>query len=296
MITDKCAIFLTCPIDGEDMKVDKGVVCCSNKHSFDISQEGYVNMLTNKKRFRKDVGDSKEMVLARAKFLGEGHYDFLSERINQMVIENLQDQQSKIKRGQAQCVLEAGSGTAFYLNNLKTAIEKEMPSVSFCYFGTDVSKYATQFSAKKHKEISFMVADTYTHLPFKNDAVSVLLNIFSPRNPKEFKRLLGNHGLLVSVIPNDNHIQELIEKLGLLKIEEEKEKNVFGLFNDFFEKVAEQDCERVLVMKPDSIKSFVEMGPNKEYVDEEMIDAIESLGDVKVTTSFKIILYRPRKE
>ena len=293
MFTEKCITFLSCPIDGHDMKLSDKTIYCTSGHSFDISREGYINMLTSKKRFHENVGDNKEMLLSREHFLEKGYFDFLSEEINRIIIKHLRKgyEDEKEKQHASSCVLEVGSGTAFYLKNLKTEIEKELLRNDFCYFGTDVSKEATKLSAKKYKDISFLVADTDFNIPFKNEVAKILLNIFSPRNSREFVRLLKNNGLLIVVIPNNNHLNELIDELGLIGIEKDKKEHLLTMFNELFKKVDERDCEQKLLMDSDSVVDIVKMGPSYKYVDNRMIQKIRNMGSIKITASFNISLY-----
>jgi 23S rRNA (guanine745-N1)-methyltransferase len=48
-----------------------------------------------------------------------------------------------------------------------------------------------------------------TNLPFQNESVDVLLNIFSPSAYKEFNRVLTNDGVLIKVVPDEFYLKEL---------------------------------------------------------------------------------------
>ncbi|PIP55668.1 MAG: 23S rRNA (guanine(745)-N(1))-methyltransferase, partial [Candidatus Zambryskibacteria bacterium CG22_combo_CG10-13_8_21_14_all_42_17] len=61
-----------------------GSLICKNNHTFDISREGYVNMLLARKKLPKTVGDNRDMILARSKFLSLGYYGPLVQTINGM--------------------------------------------------------------------------------------------------------------------------------------------------------------------------------------------------------------------
>lgn len=273
------------------MNFSDGAVFCQNGHLFDISREGYLNMLTSKKRFHKDIGDSKEMLLSRDRFLGHGYYHFLSDEVNKLVVKHLKRETAN-EDEDTTAIVEVGSGTSFYLGKLKGEMEKALPNSKFSYFGTDISKEAMKFSAKKYKDISFLVADTYSVLPFKNNCASVILNIFSPRNAREFKRVLKNNGLLLTVIPNADHMNEVIEKFKLIGIEEDKKENISAILDERFEKIEDQDCKQELLLSQDSVVDLVKMGPNYEYMDESFVQEIKNVDEMKVTVSFNVSLYK----
>jgi len=291
MINAKTAPFLACPFDGHAMKFSDKMVTCDNNHSFNVSKYGYVNMLTNRKRFHENIGDNKEMLLSRERFLGAGYYNFLTEAIKQIIITHLP---RKNKPGGISGILEVGSGTAFYINNLKNSLDKLLPDKNFFYFGTDISKTAIELSAKRYRDITFIVADTYSNLPFKDKSVSVILNIFSPRNNREFKRILKDDGLLMTVIPSKDHLNELINKLGLLGIEENKKEKVEHALDRSFKKLGDSKYKQKLLLNSNAVMDLVKMGPNYEYINDEMILKIQSINNIEVTTSFNLNIYRPK--
>ena len=61
---------LVCPKCKKELQLNNRTFKCQNNHSFDLSKEGYVNLLLNK----VDAGDNKEMVNARSDFLNKGYY------------------------------------------------------------------------------------------------------------------------------------------------------------------------------------------------------------------------------
>jgi len=114
--TNEYIKYLICPIDGLNMSKKVGSLICKNNHTFDISREGYVNMLLARKKLPKTVGDNRDMILARSKFLSLGYYGPLVQTINGMVANFLSDSStSKIDSG----IVEVGCGSAYYISELK---------------------------------------------------------------------------------------------------------------------------------------------------------------------------------
>ena len=78
--------------------------------------------------------------------------------------------------------------------------------------GIDLSKEGIRVAAKEHRDIIWCVADL-TKLPLQNQQFDLVLNILSPANYGEFKRVLKEHGILVKLLPTADYLIELRELL-----------------------------------------------------------------------------------
>ena len=58
-----------CPICGDPLVQQDRSFVCSNRHSFDIARQGYVNLLTVQQKHSLTPGDTREQVLSRRAFL-----------------------------------------------------------------------------------------------------------------------------------------------------------------------------------------------------------------------------------
>ncbi|MDA9873294.1 hypothetical protein N9C25_03625, partial [Saprospiraceae bacterium] len=67
-------MHLICPICQLPLKLSESTYRCKRHHSYDVSKEGYVNLLPVQNKNSKNPGDSKEMINARRLFLESGHY------------------------------------------------------------------------------------------------------------------------------------------------------------------------------------------------------------------------------
>jgi len=71
---------LICPFcQSELLATEHKSYACENNHNFDLSKEGYLNLLPVNQKSSKDPGDNKMMISARREFLELGHYDPLIE-------------------------------------------------------------------------------------------------------------------------------------------------------------------------------------------------------------------------
>ena len=57
-----------CPLCQQPLLLTAKQYQCTNRHSFDIAREGYVNLLPVQHKNSKDPGDNKEMMQARRAF------------------------------------------------------------------------------------------------------------------------------------------------------------------------------------------------------------------------------------
>lgn len=173
---------MQCPICFEQLTYDKSLSCI-NKHSFDVSKTGYVN-LSNQ---ADDPQYTKELFQHRHQIMGlEEFYQPLIEAINQEVKDS-------------QLILDAGSGEGSLLNQIESKGLK---------VGIDLSKQGIQSAAKHYRDPLWMVADL-AKIPFKDESVDLLLSILSPANYQEFKRVLAPKGKIIKVLPGPEYFKEL---------------------------------------------------------------------------------------
>ena len=53
---------------------------------------------------------------------------------------------------------------------------------------------------------SFLSLADLTNLPFADESLSVILNIFTPSNYAEFHRVLTENGRVIKIIPDRNYL------------------------------------------------------------------------------------------
>ena len=180
---------------------------CAARHSFDAARQGYVNLVLSHKKRSKEPGDDPAMIQSRRRFLDLGFYDRVSDGINESIATVL----SGLGHGSDCAMLDAGCGEGFYLQRLKNALalggetDRQMT-----FHGIDVSKFAVRQATQRDRDMDWFVA-SINDLPFVDDSVDVLLNIFSPANIAEFSRILKPTGNLVFVSPGPKHLNGLRE-------------------------------------------------------------------------------------
>lgn len=246
---------IVCPICATPCEITPRALICAHGHNFDLAREGYVNFL------RKPLlGDTKEMLKARREFFAHGHYRPLSDAINAYIGTNFIQQRPPSPEPYAIC--DAGCGEGYYLNRLQASLaEQQLPVTCF---GLDASKDAVRMAAKYCQGAFFIVANLKEPLPFADASLHVVSNIFAPRHPAEFARVLAPGGLLLVVIPAPTHLQTLRETLHLLHIEENKQQHVIAQFTEqgHFRLEETVSIAYELTLHREEVAQLVTMTPN----------------------------------
>ncbi|WP_449061698.1 putative RNA methyltransferase [Planomonospora algeriensis] len=268
---------LVCPVCGDRMALGERVLRCPAGHAFDVARQGYVSLLTGSQV--PGTADSPAMVAARDAFLGAGHFDPLAEAVA--------DACRTADPGAV--VADAGAGTGYYL----ARVLDRLPGAAG--IALDVSKHAVRRAARAHPRLGAVVADVWRPLPVASGAVDVLLNVFAPRNGAEFARVLRPGGVLVVVTPTARHLEPLVERLGLLSVDESKERRTAESLGGRFAAAGRIVHEFPMRLRRADVEAVVGMGPSAWHVDAEaMRREIAELPDTStVTASFHISTFKP---
>ena len=279
---------LRCPLCASRLtEADAGsgrALRCLEGHSFDIARQGYVNLHLQPPAH---TGDTAEMLAARAAFLVAGHYEFVSTAIVHAAVASCRPGSGD--KG-ARLVIDAGSGTGHYLARVLDA----MPDLAG--LALDVSKAALRRAARVHSRASGALCDVWGQWPLAAGAAGLILSVFAPRNASEFQRVLAADGALIVVTPGAGHLAELVDALGLLSVDPDKDKAVAAALGGRFDQIADERHDRVLRLAHAEVHSLVSMGPSAWHVDPAALaTSIGALPEVvTVTASVRVGSYRPR--
>ena len=185
-----------CPKCQKELVLNNKSYSCSNGHQYDVSKEGYVNLVLANQKNSKLPGDSKESLQSRKRFLDAGYYEVLSEKINEIVNELIESDSN---------VLDAGCGTGYYLHRLIESVDTNAN-----FFGVDVGKEAVRIASKLVKKASFAVCSVF-HLPVKDECFDIVMSIFCPYSAEEFARVTKKNGYVIAVTPGKRHLYEMKE-------------------------------------------------------------------------------------
>ncbi|WP_371516956.1 putative RNA methyltransferase [Kitasatospora sp. NBC_01300] len=268
--------YLACPHCAQALTRHERALRCPAGHSFDLAKQGYVSLLAGDAH--TGTGDTAEMVAARADFLAAGHYrpiaDALAEAAADADPEGL--------------VADLGAGTGHYLAHVLDALPGRVGAA------LDISKFALRRAAKAHPRIGAVVCDAWRPLPLRDASAGLMLNVFAPRNGPEIRRVLRPGATLLLVSPTARHLRELVGALGLLSVDEEKQRRIDEKLGPYLTPAGQRQVEFTLRLGPDDVRTVVGMGPSAWHTDpDRLAAALADLPDpVEVTASVTVAAYR----
>lgn len=283
----KSHLNLLCPVCRTPLGSEIKSLVCEQKHRFDMAKEGYINLLLLKKR-PKHLGDTKAMFRARRAFLEAGHYEPLARLVSRTAQELLIPQQPEPAVGRpAPRILDVGCGEGYYLQCLATHLADL--GIEHIPLGMDIAKEGVRLAAKHSSQSRFFVADVNQPLLFADCALDLILNLFAPRNPAEFRRILKPNGHLLIVIPDENHLSSLRTHFDLLEIQADKaSKLTVQMSRVNFQLIRTEQLSFSMTLSSDDIYHLIEMTPNHHHVtaaDVCLPDTIE------VRASFRLLVF-----
>ena len=266
---------LACPIDGERLALEEKQLRCVNGHSFDLARQGYVNLLPVQHKRSKHPGDSKEMVVARQRFLDTGVYapvaDLLSATLHTTIA----------SIDQPSC-LDAGCGEGYYLAHALNYIRTKKAGDALNLIGLDISKEAVIAAAKRNKEISWVVG-TNRQPPLLPASVDIILCVFGFHSFQGFNKVLPLGGKLVLVEPGPDHLRELrqVTYAQLNKTELSKLDDAFAMG---FKQVDEQELRFTTpALSNETLKDLLLMTPHFFRATQQGREAAAKLDNVSLT-------------
>lgn len=278
--------MLACPVCAEPLgRVAGGQVGCPNGHRFDEAKQGHLTLLPAKRRAL--TADTPEMVDARLRFLGRGHYAPVERALAAIVADATAPG----------IVLDVGSGPGTYLAHALDAAhvpdgrpvaapDAAAPAGSrpgprlgvapdaLAAVGRqptrrlgvalDLSAVAIRRAARAHERAGAVVGDVTERLPVVDGAAAVLLDVFAPRNQTEYARVLHPDGVLAVVTPRTGHLAELAE--ATISVDPEKERRLHDSLTPSFVLRASKDLTWTMELSAEDAHDVVHMGPSHHHV------------------------------
>lgn len=217
--------FIACPICKTSIIYDNYILSCESNHTFNVSKKGY-SVLINKSNLKKSKIYDKNLFLNRRNFIILNPYQPIYEYIEKIIQEYLKSTKNQIN------ILDLGCGEGGHIE----LINKDKLNVKT--LGIDYSKEAIEIATDYLDENqAFLVADI-NNLPIMNNSIDIIINILSPFNSLEVKRVLKKGGLFIKVSPLKNYLKEIRESNNLPEYSnyEEVKENIFSNFDIINEK------------------------------------------------------------
>jgi len=137
------------------------------------------------------------MVTARRDFLDRGYFLPVREAVLAAALPRLPD---------GSVVLDVGCGEGWYTAGLAEALERR--GVRAELYGVDISRDALKMAAARRKDLRLAAASA-ARLPLEDGAADLMLNLFSPLEAAEYRRVLRAGGVLLRAVPLERHLWSL---------------------------------------------------------------------------------------
>ena len=249
------ATAFACPICQEDLTLVESSLKCNNRHSFDLAKFGSVNLAL---QIKQSANYDKENFQNRQQILEAGFYQSILEAISDLLAS------SKTPT----TILDIGCGEGFYSRKL----QENHPDKTFYAF--DISKDSVQIAAKSEPNwaVNWFVGDL-ARLPIKDASMDILLDIFSPANYGEFRRVLSKDGILIKVIPTENHLKEIRQKVqDQLTNKDYSNQNIKNHFQEHFTILSNQTASLTKTITAEQLQALLSMTPLLFHIDQSKID------------------------
>jgi 23S rRNA (guanine745-N1)-methyltransferase len=255
---------------------DRGALRCPVGHTFDIACHGYAGLLTGT---RATSGDDSAMVQARDRFLSTGAYAPIRKVGARLAAGAVSEQAT---------VVDVGCGTGYYL----AGVLDQLPGARG--LGLDTSMRALRSAARAHDRAAAVAWDVFRPFPLADGVADVVLNVFAPRNPAEFHRVLRPTGRLVVVRPTVRHLAELRGRLpAMVAIDPAKEQRLHRALDPFFEPAVTERVEYPATLSGLDALDLVAMTPSARHLSRADLNDDGFLPD-QVTVSVLATAYQPR--
>ena len=260
-----------CPVCGEKLIKENRSYRCENNHCFDISKEGYVNLLSGKNKSGSLIGDNRNMALSRKQFLSKDYFSALSDELT-----------ATIKQYAPTCptLCDICSGEGYYSEKVKDSLDCEL--ISF-----DISKDMLRLCAKRKKSDLCFVASA-SSIPLESRSIDLAFHLFAPFFEEEFSRIIKDDGVILTAVAGENHLFELKE---ILYDTPYKNDEAPPETKSLVLKEKRKASKKILLQSKEDIDALFRMTPYYYHTSDKDKAKIETLEKLEVTTEFVVYVY-----
>lgn len=264
---------LQCPKCGSAFSLTAQSLVCESGHCYDLSRRGYVNLAPdhcqNADKYDASLFESRGRVFAA------GYYAPVCDALCALLAQ----------RPDPFTLVDAGCGEGYYAR----AVQSRYPAAQV--IGLDLNREAVALAARSAKQGGWFVADL-KHLAVRSGAADVVLNVFSPADYTEFRRVLAPDGELIKVVPGPDYLCEVREAVsGYLRGGAYDNASVLAHLRAHAEVLSETPVRSVTALTPADSRDFLRMTPLTFSVPEE---ALEKIVLEKITIDVRVLRCRMR--
>lgn len=285
-------IPLTCPHDALTLRQQANSLVCPNNHQFDLSRDGYVNLLPVLKKTSKDPGDSKRMVTARRKVMDAGVFEKVASTFASDILQHYFNRDESAAHQTV--IVDAGCGEGYYTSLLQDKLLhhnkcNRISGAAPAVVGVDISKWAIGAAAKRHKHCYWVVANN-KELPLAQGRIDVITSLFGFETWGPWAQLQNNGQLVAVVNAGPRHLIELRSLIyNDVKIHE-PDKHV-GAAAAGYECIAESSISYSCpVREPGLLESILNMTPHAHRTDADALERVRAVIqlDLEIDTVLRI--------
>ena len=254
--------LLRCPRCGSAFHLTEQSLVCEQNHCYDLSKRGYVNLAPahdqNAEKYGAELFDSRRTVFEN------GFYTPVMDAVASLLPEG------------PFSLLDAGCGEGYYAR----AIAQQFPLAQV--LGLDLSRDAITAAARVPGRANWMVADL-KHLPVANESIDVLLDVLTPADYNEFRRVLKPDGVLIKVIPGADYLREVRSAVApwLRSGDEYDNTRVMEHLRAHADVLSETELHCTTALTPEQSHAFLRMTPMTFSVPAEALDTL-SLSEITI--------------
>jgi len=242
---------MRCPQCAQKFRLQGASLVCDNRHCYDLSRRGYVNLAPahdqSAEKYDSDLFDSRRLVF------GQGFYQPVMDAVASLLPESF-------------FLLDAGCGEGYYARELA----QRFPLASI--LGLDISRDAITAAARIPGGVNWLVADL-KHLPVADSCADVVLDVLTPADYEEFRRVLKPDGRLIKVIPGTDYLREVRHAVApwLKNGAEYENTRVMEHLRSHADILSEQEIRITSPLTPETSAAFLRMTPMTFSVPEEAL-------------------------
>ena len=260
--------LMRCPRCQSAFHLSEQSLVCEEKHCYDLSKRGYVNLAPAHDQAAEKYG--AELFESRRIVFESGFYTPVMEAIAGFLPE-----------GPA-LIADIGCGEGWYARTLAQAFaDKQL-------LGLDISRDAITAAARAQSRANWLVADL-KRLPFADHSVDMLLDVLTPADYAEFRRVLKPGGKLIKVVPGADYLQQVRSAVApwLRSGDSYDNSRVLEHLKQNAALLQETEIHRTTPLTAEQSRAFLRMTPMTFSVPQE---ALASLSLTEITIHMHVLL------
>lgn len=268
--------MLTCPICHTPLTLHGKTYTCHNRHSYDVSKDGYINLHVIQHKNSHTAGDTNISVQARRRFLAGGFYEPLRDKAQQVIDELAPTS-----------VLDIGCGEGYY-----TACMARTAHV----IGLDIAKTAIITASKTYKNTNIAnnliwVVGTGALLPVADGSMDICTSLFAPLPKTQMLRVLKSDGHLLVAVPAPMHLYTMREWL-FETVNVHNPTKVIDELAPEFELINQWQIDTDLSLNSQNLSDLIDMTPYTYKAKLDRKTALKAQKSFEVMASFCVYLFR----